>query len=57
RMEFLAESLRQLRNAKEVVRSGDLVKVQDAEFVVIKCDPPEGCLSMETETSLWMDHQ
>ncbi|CAJ1442027.1 unnamed protein product, partial [Effrenium voratum] len=49
RMEFLAESLRQLRNAKEVVRSGDLVKVQDAEFVVIKCDPPEGCLSMETD--------
>eukprot|EP00437_Effrenium_voratum_P051748 CAMPEP_0181520880 /NCGR_PEP_ID=MMETSP1110-20121109/66550_1 /TAXON_ID=174948 /ORGANISM="Symbiodinium sp., Strain CCMP421" /LENGTH=293 /DNA_ID=CAMNT_0023651407 /DNA_START=38 /DNA_END=920 /DNA_ORIENTATION=- len=50
RMEFLAESLRQLRNAKEeFARACDLVKVQDAEFVVIKCDPPEGCLSMETD--------
>jgi hypothetical protein len=55
-----------------VVRSGDLVKASNAEFVVIKrgpqcnlscatcaalqdlafpvrCDPPQGCLGMDTE--------
>lgn len=49
RMEVLADTLRQIRNTKEVVRSGDLVKATEAEFVVIKCDPPQGCLSMDTD--------
>ncbi|CAE7510534.1 TIL [Symbiodinium natans] len=49
RMDFLAETLRQLRNTKAVVCSGDLVKAKEAEFVVIKCDPPQGCLGMETD--------
>eukprot|EP00913_Durusdinium_trenchii_P002541 g2350.t1 len=39
RMEVLADTLRQIRNTKEVVRSGDLVKATEAEFVVIKPAP------------------
>jgi len=49
RMEFLAETLRQLRSTKATVCSGDLVRAKEAEFVVIKCDPPQGCLGMETD--------
>lgn len=49
RMDFLAETLRQLRNTKATVCSGDLVRAKEAEFVVIKCDPPQGCLGMETD--------
>lgn len=49
RMDVLADTLRQLRNSKEVVRSGDLVKASNAEFVVIKCDPPQGYLGMDTD--------
>ncbi|CAE7661581.1 TIL [Symbiodinium sp. CCMP2456] len=49
RMDFLAETLRQLRNTKATVCSGDLVRAKEADFVVIKCDPPQGCLGMETD--------
>lgn len=48
-MEVLSDALRELRSSKEPLRSGDLVKVSDLHFVVIKCEPPQGCLGMQTD--------
>ncbi|CAE7242203.1 blc [Symbiodinium sp. CCMP2456] len=48
-MEVLADTLRQIRNDKQVVRSGDILRAKDADFVIIKSDPSQGCLGMETD--------
>jgi len=49
RMEVLADTLRQIRNDKQVVRSGDILRAKNADFVIIKSDPSQGCLGMETD--------
>mmetsp|Transcript_84324 Transcript_84324/g.149041 ORF Transcript_84324/g.149041 Transcript_84324/m.149041 type:complete len:399 (-) Transcript_84324:84-1280(-) len=49
RMEFLGPELRRIRSANEVLRAGMIVKNQDAEFVVIKCEPAEGVLGIDTD--------
>lgn len=54
RLEVLAPELRRLRAEKARLKSGNLVRVLDAEqrnveFIVVKCDPDEGYLTPETD--------
>jgi len=47
-MDFLAPELRRKRASQEVVKMGDLVQREDLEFAIIKCEPSEGTLGMDT---------
>jgi len=48
-MEFLAPELRRKRSTKEVLKSGMLLHNEEAEFVIIKCEPSEGILGTDTD--------
>lgn len=49
RIDFLAPELRRKRSANEVIRAGDLIRFNESDFVVVKCEPPEGPLGLETD--------
>lgn len=49
RMEFLGPKLRRIRTEREVLRTGDLVRHEDLDFTIIKCEPPEGRLGLDTD--------
>lgn len=49
RIEFLAPELRRKRTAQEAVRTGDLVRHDGLEFAVVKCEPAEGPLGLDTD--------
>eukprot|EP00933_Yihiella_yeosuensis_P052498 TRINITY_DN50593_c0_g1_i1.p1 TRINITY_DN50593_c0_g1~~TRINITY_DN50593_c0_g1_i1.p1 ORF type:complete len:421 (-),score=89.00 TRINITY_DN50593_c0_g1_i1:82-1344(-) len=49
RIQFMANELRRIRGDKEVVTSGSIVRIEDSATVVIKCEPPEGILSKDTD--------
>lgn len=53
RFECLAPELRQMRNEESVIQAGKLIRNECSDFVVIKCDPPEGVL--EKDTDYFMD--
>lgn len=49
RLDAIAPALRAKRSTKEVVQAGDIVSHDDLRFVVIKCNPNEGCLDVDTD--------
>eukprot|EP00931_Biecheleriopsis_adriatica_P121300 TRINITY_DN9638_c0_g1_i4.p1 TRINITY_DN9638_c0_g1~~TRINITY_DN9638_c0_g1_i4.p1 ORF type:complete len:398 (+),score=79.57 TRINITY_DN9638_c0_g1_i4:54-1247(+) len=49
RLEFMGPELRKLRSEQKVIRPGDLIRCEESEFVVIKCEPSEGILGMDTD--------
>lgn len=48
RIDFIAPELRRKRSSQEVVRMGDLLRHDNLEFAIIKCEPPEGTLGIDT---------
>jgi len=48
RIDFIAPELRRKRSCQEVVKTGDLIRHESLEFAIIKCDPPEGTLGIDT---------
>lgn len=49
RFERLSPQLQQLRSARESIHAGKIVRNDDTDFVVIKCEPAEGILGAETD--------
>lgn len=49
RFECVAPQLRELRAQAEVLQSGRIIRNEKSDFVVIKCDPPEGVLGPDTD--------
>jgi len=49
RIDFVAPELRKKRSRQEVVRTGDILRHEDLDFAVIKCEPAEGVLASETD--------
>jgi len=49
RIDFIAPELRRKRSCQEVVRMGDLIRHDNLEFAIIKCEPPEGMLGADTD--------
>mmetsp|Transcript_85322 Transcript_85322/g.236426 ORF Transcript_85322/g.236426 Transcript_85322/m.236426 type:complete len:400 (-) Transcript_85322:180-1379(-) len=49
RIDFIAPELRRKRSCQEVIKTGDLIRHEDLEFAIIKCDPPEGTLGLDTD--------
>mmetsp|Transcript_31078 Transcript_31078/g.84278 ORF Transcript_31078/g.84278 Transcript_31078/m.84278 type:complete len:386 (-) Transcript_31078:287-1444(-) len=48
RIDFIAPELRRRRSSREVVKTGDLIRHDNLEFAIIKCEPPEGTLGVDT---------
>lgn len=49
RIDFIAPELRRKRSCQEVVRMGDLIRHDDLDFAIIKCEPAEGTLGYDTD--------
>lgn len=49
RFERLSPQLAQLRDARETIQAGKLIRHDSSDFVVIKCEPAEGTLGSETD--------
>jgi len=49
RIEYISSELKSRRVKRDILRSGDLVGQDGVDFVVIKCDPPEGVLGSDTD--------
>ena len=48
-MNSISPGLKNLRSSKEVIKAGLLVQHGDIDFAVVRCEPPEGILTMDTE--------
>lgn len=49
RLESIAPVLRRWRTDNKIVQVGDMLLLDDLEFAVVKCEPPEGPLGQDTE--------
>lgn len=49
RLHRIAPGLKEIRCREEVLQAGDLVTHEDATFAVVRCDPLEGPLGLETD--------
>jgi len=49
RIDSVAPELRRKRSCREVVQTGDVLRHEDLDFVVIKCEPAEGLLGIDTD--------
>merc|ERR1719450_1721628 len=45
----MAPELRRKRSNREIIRTGDILRLEDLEFALIKCEPPEGVLDPNTD--------
>eukprot|EP00930_Biecheleria_cincta_P056633 TRINITY_DN42711_c0_g1_i1.p1 TRINITY_DN42711_c0_g1~~TRINITY_DN42711_c0_g1_i1.p1 ORF type:complete len:425 (-),score=64.26 TRINITY_DN42711_c0_g1_i1:278-1552(-) len=49
RFACLAPELKKIRSERSAIQAGQLIRNEDSDFVVIKCDPAEGVLGKETD--------
>jgi len=49
RLECITPALLRKRAAQEIVKAGDVIRHEDFEFTVIKAEPPEGPLGLDTD--------